>query len=250
VEKAVRFDPRVTIVALVVLAITIVVSRGWAVLGGTTVLLAAYLFVTGLRARDVLRSTAAVVWFAAAAMVVSMLTVPGNVLFGSGDLFITEEGIMDGLVLSARLVLLVWLSTSYVLSVPLVGTLDGIAALLHPLLRGRGNLLLVSGIAVAFVPMLLSTARRVRAARIARGEPEGTGFVANARFTASAAVPLFAAVFRSADELAQAMEARCFDPAATRTRYANLRIERRDWILAGIVTLWAILSLLVTLRPV
>lgn len=249
-ETGISFDPRVTILALLALSVATVATDSWLVIGSVVALLAAYLHATGLPPGAVLGSTRAVAWFAAAAMAVSMLTVPGNVLFSTGNLFVTSEGIMTGLKLSARLVLLAWMSTAYVLTVPLVGTMDGIAALLSPVTRGRGTVLLVAGIAVAFVPMLISIARRVRAARTARGEPEGTGVIANVRFAGSAAIPLFAAVFRSADDLAQAMEARCFDPAARRTRYANLTLGRKDWILAGTVALLTLVSLLATLRPV
>ena len=248
-EKGIPFDPRVTILALVVLSLTTVTADSWLVIGGVAALLGGYLYLARLHPGAVLASTRAVLWFVAAAMVVSMLSVPGNVLFSAGGAFVTTDGIMSGLMLSARLVLLVWISTAYVLTVPLVATMDGIDALLHPFARGRSNVLLVAGIAVAFVPMLISIARRVRAARIARGEPEGKGFIANVRFAGSAAIPLFATVFRSADDLAQAMEARCFDPAARRTGYSTLTLKRRDWFLAGALALLALISLLTALRP-
>jgi energy-coupling factor transport system permease protein len=247
-ESRTRFDPRVTILALVVLSITVVVTDDWLVLGGVALVLGAYIAAMGAPPAAVLKSVTAVAWFAGAAMIVSALTVPGKVLVGAGDVYVTQEGMALGLMLSARLALLVSMSTAYVLTVPLVRTMDAIASVVHPLTRGRGNLLVVSGIAIAFVPMLIQTAKRVRAARIARGEPGGKGVVANARFAAAAAVPLFAAVFRSADELAEAMEARGFDPAARRTVFADLRIAGRDRVLIAAIAAWAAVALLVTLR--
>lgn len=243
-----RFDPRVALIAFLVVSVTVVASDSWIALAGAAGLLGWYMAATGVASRTVLKSTASVGWFLAAAMAVFMLTVPGRVLLGIGDLYITAEGVIAGLMLSARLMLLVWLSTAYVQTVPLVDTMDGIASLLQPITRGRGNLLVAAGVAVAFVPLMIATAKRVKAARTARGEPEGRGFIANARFAAAAAVPLFAAVFRSADELAQAMEARCFDPSAARTSYASLKASRRDWILAAIVAVWTAVSFVITFR--
>jgi energy-coupling factor transport system permease protein len=242
------FDPRVTIPALIVLSVTAGVADDPAVLGGILLLLAAFLAAVRVPPWKVLRSTGAVAWFAAAAVGVSAVTVPGEVLLRIGDLYVTEAGVMEGLTLAGRLVLLAWLSSAYVLATPLVRTMDGIAALLRPFTRGRAQLVIVAGLALAFVPMLVQTAKRVRAARVARGEPEGRGYVSNIRFAAAASVPLFAAVFRSADEVAVAMEARCFDPSQPRTSYARLSIGPADRVVITAVIVWAVASVLIAAR--
>jgi energy-coupling factor transporter transmembrane protein EcfT len=78
--------------------------------------------------------------------------------------------------------------------------------------------------------MLIQAAHKIKTAQIARGADIESGFFNRVRFAFSATLPLFASAFRSAEHLALAMESRCYDPDAERTRFGDLKMHARDWL--------------------
>ena len=126
--------------------------------------------------------------------------------------------------------------------------IDAIEALLAPLRRNAGPVILTLTITLNFIPLLIRTAQDIKLAHIARGADVDSSFIKQVRFAASAAVPLFVSAFRSSQHLAEAMEARGYDPARERTEWQSLRMTQRDWLvlvllcgLTGIATLVRIL---------
>ena len=94
-------------------------------------------------------------------------------------------------------------------------------------------------IALRFIPTLLEETDRIRKAQMARGADfESGGLIARARAMVPILVPLFVSAFRRADELAMAMESRCYHGGEGRTRMRELRLARRDLYAAGTVALF------------
>ena len=87
---------------------------------------------------------------------------------------------------------------------------------------------MIAVIALRFVPTLLEEAHRIMKAQQGRGASFEGGLIAKARSALPILVPLFASAFRRADELALAMDARCYRGAAGRTKYVELRLDGRD----------------------
>jgi energy-coupling factor transport system permease protein len=87
---------------------------------------------------------------------------------------------------------------------------------------------MISVIALRFVPTLLDEARRIMKAQMGRGVEFTGGLIARARSAVPILIPLFAGAFRRADDLALAMEARCYRGAEGRTKYLELRLSRAD----------------------
>jgi energy-coupling factor transport system permease protein len=115
---------------------------------------------------------------------------------------------------------------------------DALERLLRPMERiglPVHELAMVSVIALRFVPTLLDEARRIIKAQMGRGASFGGGLVARARSAVPVLVPLFASAFKRADDLALAMDARCYRGAAGRTRYVELSFTRSDFIALLIV---------------
>jgi energy-coupling factor transport system permease protein len=152
---------------------------------------------------------------------------------------ITYEGLMSGLDITVRLVLLVWGTTLLTLTTSPMDLTDGMERMLRPFKRLRfpaGEVAMMVMIAIKFIPILLDEADRIIKAQRARGADfEAGGPMKRARSLVPVVVPMLVGIFRRADELAVAMEARCYQPGADRTHLKVLRLCRRDYIALGVV---------------
>jgi energy-coupling factor transporter transmembrane protein EcfT len=148
-------------------------------------------------------------------IVASGTTGSGRVLFHEGNLYLTQEGIEGGVMQSFRLLLAVWSATLFVWAT----RPEEILEMAERWTVRKGRPVIAAGIiALNYLPMLVQSARRIVIARKARGEPESRWLPSGISPVARSALPLFAAAFRNADMLAEAMESRCFDPLSPRSR--------------------------------
>ena len=236
-------DPRVKLVGLAALALAITVNASYA----ANVILLAVTFGLALASRisplDILRGLApaapVIVVFAAIQVVFfrggyGPTTHPRPVMTW-GALVITDAGIRAVIVSLARLVQL-WLLTSLLTNTTPISTLArGVEVLLRPLSRlgfPGHELSLVFTVALRFLPVFALELEDVMKAQVSRGVEWHAGrfaFVRNARRVASLLIPLFAAALRRAEELATAMEARCYTSGRGRTHMLTLSFSRRDW---------------------
>jgi energy-coupling factor transport system permease protein len=127
-------------------------------------------------------------------------------------------------------------ATVFVRTTSVVSMIDGIETSLHPLRRQLGPIIQVLTIALNFVPLLIRSAQQLKTAQLARGAEPDKNLIRQIRFAISASVPLFVTTLRSSEQLALAMESRCYDPTAERSTFARLRMSAVDWITLGAVT--------------
>jgi energy-coupling factor transport system permease protein len=163
-----------------------------------------------------------------------------------GPLSVTADGLADGLFFAWRIVLLVVGTSLVALTTPPVGLTDGLERLLKPLAALRvpvHDLAMMLSIALRFIPATVEEAEKVIAAQVARGARIGQGGpVARIGSYVPVLVPLFVGLFRRADELAVALDARCYRGAVGRTRYRERRMRDTDWavLAAGVALLVAV----------
>ncbi len=106
---------------------------------------------------------------------------------------------------------------------------------------------MMMSIALRFIPTLIEETDKIMSAQRARGADfETGGLIAKARAMLPLLIPLFVSAFRRADELATAMESRCYHGGEGRTRMKQLRMARRDWIALGVGAL--LLAAVIVLR--
>ncbi len=159
------------------------------------------------------------------------------------------EGVETAVFMALRILLLIagTLLLTYTTS-PLQLT-DGLESLLGPLKKLRvpvHELAMMMSIALRFIPTLIEETDKIMNAQRARGADfETGGLIAKAKALLPLLIPLFVSAFRRADELATAMESRCYHGGEGRTRMKQLRMERRDWValLLGAVLLAAVILL-------
>lgn len=101
-------------------------------------------------------------------------------------------------------------------------------------------------IALRFIPILLEETDKIMKAQMARGADfESGGVIKRAKSLIPLLVPLFISAFRRADELAMAMEARCYRGGENRTRMKQLVIQKQDYIAIGVISLFMIIMILI-----
>lgn len=163
---------------------------------------------------------------------------PGAPIFTLGPLVATVEGAYRGVLMVMRLILLIVVTSLMTLTTSPIALTDGLERLLMPASRigvPAHELAMMMTIALRFIPTLLEETEKIMKAQMARGADFETGNIyRRARSMVPLLVPLFVSAFRRADELAMAMEARCYRGGQGRTRLRQLRLLPRDY-LAGLI---------------
>ena len=165
-----------------------------------------------------------------------------NVFFGAGSrelvrlgpIVVWEEGLLNAIHFSLRLVFLVLGSSVLTLTTAPVILTDGLERLASPLKVVRfpaHEMAMMMTIALRFIPTLIEEADKIMKAQTARGADfESGNLLKRARAMIPLLVPLFISAFRRAGDLAMAMEARCYHGGEGRTRLRVLRFRGADWV--------------------
>ena len=245
-----RLDPRTKIILTVVYIAALFTANTWIGYALVAVVLAAATAAGRIPPRAMIRGLKPLLF-------IIIFTGILNIFFTSGDdillqwrfIKISATGIRNAVVMVLRVMLLV--SGTFLLTYttsPLAIT-DGMEMLLSPLKKLRVpvyELSLMMSIALRFIPTLIEETDRIMSAQKARGADMETGsLIQRARALLPLLVPLFVSAFRRADELATAMECRCYNGGEGRTRMKRLAMGRRDAValLLGAALLGGVIAL-------
>ena len=162
------------------------------------------------------------------------LTQGEKVLFELGFIRVTLEGLLSAAAMATRLIMLIIGSSILTLTTSPIDLTDAIERLLKPLERIRvpaHEIAMMMTIALRFIPILLEETDKIMKAQMARGADfESGGLVQKAKSLVPLLVPLFISAFRRADDLALAMEARCYRGGQGRTKMKKLQYKRSDYV--------------------
>ena len=161
------------------------------------------------------------------------LTRQGDVLFHAWIFTITEGGLRTAVYMAIRLVYLIIGSSLMTFTTTPNELTDGIEAVLHPLNKIHvpvHEIAMMMSIALRFIPILLEETDKIMKAQLARGADfESGNILQRAKSMVPILVPLFVSAFRRANDLAMAMEARCYRGGDGRTKMKPLRYKSRDY---------------------
>lgn len=181
--------------------------------------------------------------------VLNMLYTKGEPLFSFWIITVTREGVINATAISLRIIMLVMGTFLLTYTTSPIMLTYGLELLMGPLKKLRvpvHELAMMMSMALRLVPTLIEETDKIMSAQKARGAEFDTGnIIEKAKAMLPILVPLFVSSFRRADELATAMEARCYHGGENRTRLNVLRLVRRDilaltlgiLVLAGVITL-------------
>ena len=172
---------------------------------------------------------------------IHVFTGQGEVLWSWKYLIVTKEGLAMGIKMSLRLILLLMISSILTFTTSPIVLTDGIEAILKPFKKigvPAHELAMMMTIALRFIPTLLEETGRIIKAQQARGADFSSGnIIKKAENIIPILVPLFISAFRRADELATAMEARCYRGGEGRTRMNELKVSLKDYIVISLMIL-------------
>lgn len=175
-------------------------------------------------------------------------TSTGKTLWSWKFLTITDEGLIIAGQMGLRLILLIVGSSLLTLTTSPIELTDGIESLLSPLRKigvPAHEIAMMMSIALRFIPILLEETDKIMKAQMARGADFETGNIMHrAKAMIPILVPLFISAFRRADELAMAMEARCYRGGVGRTRLHSLKYEKQDYFSFCLGILFLIICIL------
>jgi energy-coupling factor transport system permease protein len=246
-----RLDPRLKIaLVLAFLAAVFLIENfaGFALVGAALLLVVR---ISRIPARWMLRSLRPLTFIVLLTMLLHSLRLTGSAgdpLVALGPVKIVSSGLVSGFFFSLRLVLLVAGSSLLTLTTTPVRLADALESMLRPLARfglPAHELAMMMTVALRFIPTLVDETDRIMKAQMARGADfESGNLVRRARSYVPLLVPLFVSIFRTADELAVAMEARGYRGGEGRTRLHELRVTPLDWRLtaASAVLLTAVVA--------
>lgn len=244
-----RADPRSKIVVTFAFVLVLFLAESFGALGLLGAALLAGIAVARVPPGWLLRSIKPVLFLVAITFLFQLFMRGGEELARLGPLPVYRQGVHDGGFLAARLLLLVLSSSLLTFTTPPVLLTDALGRLLAPLAKIKVpayELALMVTIALRFIPTLLMELDRIIKAQRARGAETGRGgLIKKARSIMPVLVPLFVLSFRHADELAQAMESRCWRGGRGRTVRRKLKFSRLDVVLFVITGVILGVSLLV-----
>lgn len=244
-----KLDPRMKIVLTVAYIILLFTAQNAVGLAVGVLFLVLVYGISKIPPVMILRSLKPVVPIIVFTSVLNMFFIDGRVLFQWWILKLTAEGVKTAVFMSVRIVCLIAGTSLLTYTTSPIALTDGIERLCNPLKRFKlpvHELAMMMTIALRFIPTLIEETDKIMSAQKARGaDLESGGLMQRARALIPILIPLFVSAFRRADELALAMECRCYRGGEGRTRMKQLKIHPRDvWssVFVGACLVFIVLS--------
>lgn len=237
-----RLDPRVKLVGTMVYIISLFVSDQFTGYLIAALFLAMVIRLSKVPFRFMIRGMKAVMFLLCLTVVFNLFLTPGETLLQLWKLTITKEGLRISVFMAIRLTFLIIGSSVMTLTTTPNNLTDGMEKLLKPLQKLRvpvHELSMMMSIALRFIPILMEETDKIMKAQIARGADfESGNIIKRAKAMVPLLVPLFISAFRRANDLAMAMEARCYQGGEGRTKMKPLHYQKRDYLSYGIMAVY------------
>lgn len=235
-----RLDPRTKLILLVLYIIALFQAKGWISYAVILVLTFTAMGVSHIRLKNIFKGLKPMLF-------IIVLTAALNIFYTAGTpvregWIITWEGIDRAVKMILRITLLITGTFLLTYTTSPMALTDGLERLMSPLKKIRvpvHEITLMMSMALRFIPTLIEETDKIMSAQRARGADFETGsLVSRAKALIPILVPLFVSAFRRADELAVAMESRCYHGGEGRTRLKQLQyggIDIAALILGGLL---------------
>jgi len=237
-----RADPRVKIIMTIVYMVLVFLVTsfyGFAMVSLFTLLVIA---ISNIPFKFTFKGLKPVIFIVVFTAIINILTIRGTIIFEYKFIHISQEGIITAAKMAIRLILLVMGASLLTLTTTPIALTDGIESLLKPLRKigvPSHEIAMMMSIALRFIPTLLDETDKIIKAQAARGADFDTGgIMQKAKSFIPVLVPLFISAFRRAEELATAMEARCYRGSEGRTIMKQLKLGMTDLYIVIIMALF------------
>lgn len=245
-----RLDPRTKLIMLIVYIVALFVAKSWI---GYAVMLAFLVFciaISTIPLKSIVRGMKPMVVILAFTAILNLFMTQGEtVLVSFWIITITLEGVVRAIQMMARILMLITGTFLLTYTTSPIALTDGLESLLSPLKKLRlpvHELAMMMCIALRFIPTLIEETDKIMSAQKARGADFETGkLMDRVKALVPILIPLFVSAFRRADELATAMECRCYHGGEGRTKMKLLRYSLLDFeaFAVGVVLLASMITL-------
>ena len=245
-----RLDPRTKLIMLVVYIVALFLAKSWIGYGVMFAFLALTIKISTIPVKSIVKGMKPLVMILVFTGVLNLFfTQEGPVLVDFWIITITLGGLQRAIFMMARILMLISGTFLLTYTTSPISLTDGLEALLNPLKKIKvpvHELSMMMCIALRFIPTLIEETDKIMCAQKARGADfENGSLMERAKALVPILVPLFIGAFRRADELATAMECRCYQGGEGRTKMKLLRYHREDFVSFGIgIALIAVVALL------
>lgn len=227
-----RLDPRTKLILVIVYIVALFQAKGWVSYAAVTLATVLCMILSHIRPKNIFKGLKPMLF-------IIVLTALLNIFYTEGREIIpgwhmTWEGLARSVQMILRIVLLITGTFLLTYTTSPIALTDGLEMLLSPLKKIKvpvHEMTLMMSMALRFIPTLIEETDKIMSAQKARGADFETGrLIDRAKALLPILVPLFVSAFRRADELAVAMESRCYHGGEGRTRMKTLRFASHDWI--------------------
>ena len=229
-----RMDPRVKLGGTLLFIISLFFFKNFLGYAIAALFLAVVIKLSGVPFKFMLRGMKTIILLLMITVVFNLFLTPGTPLVSFWKLTITIEGVKLAASMAIRLTLLIIGSSLMTLTTTPNNLTDGMEKMLRPLRVIKvpvHEVAMMMSIALRFIPILLEETDKIMKAQIARGADFESGNIfKRAKALVPLLVPLFISAFRRANDLAMAMEARCYRGGEGRTKMKPLKYKKRDYI--------------------
>ena len=241
-----RLDARIKLLAVIFYIITVFFIRDYVMYAAMFVFIIGLTLVAKIPLKVLLRTVRTIVFLVLVTSIINLFFTTGEVLWVHWKFIkIYKEGVEHAIKLALRLILLMLFPSLLTLTTTPMELTDALESLMKPLKLIKvpvHAIALIMSIALRMIPILMEETNKIMLAQKARGADFDTGgALKKAKAMVPVLVPLFVGAFRRADELALAMDARCYSSVAKRTKYKVMRLTAKDFV-AGFICL-AVFSL-------
>ncbi len=242
-----RLDPRVKLVGTICYIISLfLVNNVWGYLAAA-IFLAVMIKLSNVPFKFMVKGMKAILFLLMLTMVFNMFLTPGEALISVWKLTITKEGLRLAIMMAVRLSFLIIGSSVMTLTTTPNNLTDGMENLMKPLRRFKvpvHEIAMMMSIALRFIPILMEETDKIMKAQIARGADfESGNIIKKAKALVPLLVPLFISAFRRANDLAMAMEARCYRGGDGRTKMKPLVYKKADRVGYCVLALYLVVCL-------
>lgn len=244
-----RLDPRTKLILVVIYITALFCAKYYVSYALMAAFLAMAMWLSHIGLKVIMKGLKPLLIIIVLTAVLNLFYTEGTPLVSFWIFTITREGIRSAFFMIARIVMLIFGTFLLTYTTSPIALTDALELLLNPLKKIKvpvHELSMMMCIALRFIPTLISETDKIISAQKARGADfESGNLIRRAKALIPILVPLFISAFRRADELAVAMESRCYHGGVGRTRMKQLRMQRRDGaaLAVGLLLLAAVITL-------
>ena len=246
-----RLDPRVKLIGTFAFLFSLFAGKGMISYIIATIFLGSMIKLSKVPFKMIIKGLKAIIIILLITVSFNLFLTQGEVIFQLGFLKVTKEGISVAVFMGLRLIYLVMGASIMTLTTTPNDLTDGLESVLGPLKKIKipvHEIAMMMSIALRFIPILMEETDRIMKAQKARGADfESGNLIEKAKAMVPLLVPLFISAFRRANDLAMAMEARCYRGGEGRTKMKPLRYEAADRKAYAILVLYLV-AMIVTGR--